>query len=111
METLTPKNNEIKRILAEIASDWQESISSEDKEEQLKFLSNIERNLSKLKTILEERNLFWSDNKKWIEVICWTLFGTLLYLIQQTAEYNLKIRNGTNQSQTKNQQPINHKLK
>ena len=51
-----------------------------------------------LKTILEERKTFWSDNKKWVEVIFWTIFGTLLYLIQQTAEYKLRV-NGDDRKQ------------
>lgn len=50
------------------------------------------KNLTNLEASLEnslEQNLFWTGNGKWLEVVLWSLFGTLLYIIQQTAEYNL----------------------
>ena len=96
LETSTSKRDEIKQILEEIINELPENISSIDQEQQLRFLSSIENDLAELKTVIEENNLFWSGNKKWIEVICWTLFGTLLYLIQQTAEYKLKTGNHIN---------------
>lgn len=94
-ENLTERSKEVNQILEEIPLDLSNIITSENKEEQENILSDVEKNLVNLKKILKERNLFWSGNKKWIEVIFWTLFGTLLYLIQQTAEYKLRVDNKT----------------
>lgn len=63
------------------------------KEDDLIILSlTINKNLTNLEASLEnslEQNLFWTGNGKWLEVILWSLFGTILYIIQQTAEYHL----------------------
>ncbi len=62
-------------------------INSEDKK---RILSSIKNSLTELQYILEERPLFWTGNGQWIEVIIWSLFGVLVYLIQQTSDYYLR---------------------
>ncbi|MEL4894958.1 hypothetical protein [Crocosphaera sp. Alani8] len=92
-EIFIPNANEIDQILEKIIIDFNKIKDLENEEEKDKILENIGNNLINLQTILTGRELFWSNNKKWVEVICWTLFGTLLYLIQQTAEYRLRVDN------------------
>ncbi len=95
------KKVKINQILGEIANESKDLASTENTEERQKILSNIEQQLKDFDRLIQERSFFWSDNKKWLEVIFWTLFGTLLYLIQQTSEYKLKEGN----KEEKNQKP------
>jgi len=43
-----------------------------------------------LNEVINRQSLLWSDNRKWLEVIFWSIFGTILYLIGQTADYYIK---------------------
>ncbi len=59
-------------------------------EEATTLLKTIYNDLISLERSLQEQGLFWSGNRKWLEVISWSLFGTLLYIIRQTVEYKLQ---------------------
>ncbi|MEI6428478.1 MAG: hypothetical protein WCO45_08845 [Pseudanabaena sp. ELA607] len=85
------------RYLTDLSSDLSallNEIESKDiKKERISILLlNINKSLANLELSLEdslEQSLFWTGNGKWLEVILWSLFGTLLYIIQQTSEYYL----------------------
>ncbi|CCQ50559.1 hypothetical protein CWATWH8502_4198 [Crocosphaera watsonii WH 8502] len=94
----TVQTQEFNLVLQDISNALNKLLNLENQEEQQNIVVDIEKDLNILKTILEERKTFWSDNKKWVEVIFWTIFGTLLYLIQQTAEYKLRV-NGDDRKQ------------
>jgi hypothetical protein len=57
-------------------------------------LKTIDKKLLEIEALLNEvinrQSLLWSDNRKWLEVIFWSLFGTILYLIGQTADYYIR---------------------
>ena len=86
-----------KKYLTDLSSDFStllKQLESKDiKKENLSILFlNINKNLVNFESSLEnslEKSLFWSGNGKWLEVIFWSLIGTLLFIIQQTSEYYL----------------------
>ena len=50
----------------------------------------IQQLFTNLQSLLQGDELFWTDEKKWWEIIFWSLFGTLCYLIKQTSDYYLR---------------------
>ena len=86
-----------KNYLTDLSSDFSallKQLENKDiKKENLSILFlNINKNLVNFESSLEnslEQNLFWTGNGKWLEVVFWSLIGTLLYIIQQTSEYYL----------------------
>jgi hypothetical protein len=60
-------------------------------------LKTINQKLLEIEEILSEvikhQSLLWSDNRKWLEVIFWSFFATLLYVIGQTSDYYIKTGN------------------
>jgi hypothetical protein len=89
-------SNKEKRAIEDLSSFLKEIESKDFKkdntQENIQLLLSIRKSLTNLELALEnslEQNLFWTDNGKWLEVVFWSFFGTLLYIIQQTAEYHL----------------------
>jgi hypothetical protein len=81
------------QYLTDLALLFNQLESKDLKKENLSVLFlNINKNLVNFESSLEnslEQTLFWTGNGKWLEVVLWSLFGTLLYIIQQTSEYYL----------------------
>ncbi|MBD2178465.1 hypothetical protein H6F42_16220 [Pseudanabaena sp. FACHB-1998] len=89
-------SNKEKRIIEDLSLFLKEIESKDLKkdniQENIQLLINTSKSLANLESSLEnslEQNLFWTGNGKWLEVVFWSFFGTLLYIIQQTAEYHL----------------------
>lgn len=53
-------------------------------------LNKIKEPLKKIESSLQDQGFFWGGDALWIEVIFWSLFGTLIYLIRQPAEYYIR---------------------
>ena len=69
--------------------DAQKTQTLDDKKKK-EILSSIKNSLTELKNTIQKNPLFWTGNAKWIEVVFWSLFGVLVYLIQQTSDYYLR---------------------
>lgn len=75
-------------------------------------ITNIQTLLKKIEGSFQDQGFFWDDEKKrWLEVIFWSLFGTLIYLIRQPAEYYIRTDGEENneQSQPKIASKLNDK--
>ena len=85
----------------------QQSINRENIVTNIKnFLIKIQ---IKIQDRLQEEPLFWTGSGKWIEVIIWSLFGVLVYLIQQTSDYYLREDNSNNPEELTTNLLIRHK--
>jgi hypothetical protein len=94
------KKEEIDTLLKTLSQDFTELEKAlkqpTNLENNKKILTSINNNLTKLEGYLQERTLFWTGNALWIEVVFWSLFGTLIFLIQQTSQYSLREDNDDN---------------
>lgn len=98
---LNPETNNQEKILSQkIIDNWEAELKSYPSSikilRELKSINldltpensqNVIQLLTQLKNSLPNTSFFWTGEKKWLEVICWSLFGTLLFLIKQIADY------------------------
>ncbi|MDJ0903021.1 MAG: hypothetical protein QNJ55_29895 [Xenococcus sp. MO_188.B8] len=80
----------IKDILTEIEAILTKLEKVNFAELKIDDVREIQQLLTNLQNLLQVDELFWTDNKKWLEIIFWSLFGTLCYLIKQTSDYYLR---------------------
>jgi len=88
------QKEEIDKILTKLSQEFKKlnevQTQAPNLEDIKQILTKIKSYLTKLQDILQEEPLFWTGKGQWIEVIIWSLFGVLVYLIQQNSDYYLR---------------------
>ena len=86
-ETNLANTDQNKKFNEDIFSDLKDKLDKPLNEENRNDVSDL---LNQLMNSLKPISFFWTDERKWIEVLFWSLFGTLFYIMKQITDYYIR---------------------